>query len=159
MRLAAVAYERSTGGERRTLLIIRWHRIHYPGRGTNGPGSSRNSLIQIPLGTLAPFVLSRLLAPSPPCKTRLIIGRTGGKERHVGRVLLLPLFYLHRFSSIHSTHSNDSSFPRFLQPYFRAGRKFLYIVENRRIFISIYETVNETFLSSSSSLQCMEERI
>lgn len=77
----------------------------------------------------------------------------------MGRVLLLPLFYLHRFSSIHSTHSNDSSFPRFLQLYFRAGRKFLYIIENRRILISIYETVNETFLSSSSSLQCMEERI
>lgn len=57
----------------RTLLIIRRHRIHYPGRGTT-KRSSRNSSIfgyhQYFAGHSFPF----LLLPSQQRKTKLIIG-------------------------------------------------------------------------------------
>lgn len=120
-------------GERRTLLIIRWHRIHYPGRGTNGPGSSRNSLIQIPLGTHGPRAFCSFAAARAFPTVQNTVNYRGDGRKGAPRgpcPSFATSFTCTDFPPFNSTRSNDSSFP-FIFTITRGGICF-YIIENRR---------------------------
>ena len=129
------------GRERRTLLIIRWHRIHYPGRGTNGPGSSRNSLIQIPLGTHGPRAFCSFAAARAFPTVQNTVNYRGDGRKGAPRgpcPSFATSFTCTDFPPFNSTRSNDSSFPIFLQ-----SRVEEFVFTSSRIeerILPIYET-------------------